>query len=679
MNARIWGIIGGVALVLALLSPLVLGSAQKVERLFEAAEALYERLDYEGAIVKYKEALKESKKLGVKTERIDKDFTTLANLKIARCYYELGEDSSDDRHYQSALMHIEEVVLDAQVVKHQEELTYLWAETLYKTGKLDQAKSKFSWLIEQFPNSRWVPNALYAIGTINVKQENYGEALNAFQKLIDNSPNSDWKPKALYAIGDIHYKQEQHQEALSAFQKLLEEFPDSEYKEVVEHSIAELELLLEDPDILEAEKMYNEARALKHQGRVHAALDLFTNLTTQFPDNKYVPEVHVQIADIYLEEKDYVNARTHYEKAMNRMDDEERKTEIYEAYHRTYLVPVYARDNSKLEEINPGHYDSSKREDINQRNSIKVEILVNATHLRADERFVEAAREYEVFFNTNPPYEDAVYALYWAGRCYHFAASTDATLLTKSVDAFRRLITDYGDSPNTIEAYYGLVLAYSEWAQRPGNEAKWHSVHNTFTEANGKYADDTTDLVQQTLKKMVPFNNLAAKAIDDYKGNTRKERYVDQGYLHFGRGELEKAEKAARDAIKIDNTYRRAYQLLEALKESYYSQGIAALDQKQYEKAITQFCESVRISPQFKKGFCNLGVVYIEKKEHDKAIDPLQKAIDIDPEFKEAHFNLGLAYLRLGNYDYARNAAYDALKIDPKYEPAHKLLDSMVD
>ena len=35
-----------IALVLALLSPLVLGSAQKVERLFEAAEALYERSDH---------------------------------------------------------------------------------------------------------------------------------------------------------------------------------------------------------------------------------------------------------------------------------------------------------------------------------------------------------------------------------------------------------------------------------------------------------------------------------------------------------------------------------------------------------------------------------------------------------------------------------------------------------
>ena len=83
MNERIWGIIGGVALLLALLSPLVLGNSKKVEKLFENAEALYERSDYENAIGKYEAALKESNKPGAKTGHIDRDFTTLVHFKIA--------------------------------------------------------------------------------------------------------------------------------------------------------------------------------------------------------------------------------------------------------------------------------------------------------------------------------------------------------------------------------------------------------------------------------------------------------------------------------------------------------------------------------------------------------------------------------------------------------------------
>ena len=63
MNARIWGIIGGVALALALLSPLVLGNSKKVENFLKIAEELYEHSDYKSAIIKYKEALEGIKKI----------------------------------------------------------------------------------------------------------------------------------------------------------------------------------------------------------------------------------------------------------------------------------------------------------------------------------------------------------------------------------------------------------------------------------------------------------------------------------------------------------------------------------------------------------------------------------------------------------------------------------------
>ena len=91
MNSRIWGIIGGLALVLALLSPYILGSSKKVEQIFEAAETLYEQNNYEGAIAKYNEALKESNKLRAKTETIDEDFITFVNFKIAISYVKLAE------------------------------------------------------------------------------------------------------------------------------------------------------------------------------------------------------------------------------------------------------------------------------------------------------------------------------------------------------------------------------------------------------------------------------------------------------------------------------------------------------------------------------------------------------------------------------------------------------------
>ena len=706
MNARIWGIIGGVALVLALLSPLVLGSAQKVERLFEAAEVLYERSNYEGAIVKYKEALKESKKIGAKTERIDKGFKVLVNLKIARCYYELGEDSSDVRHYQNALRHIEEVVLETQVVKHKEELSYLWAETLYKTGKLDQAKLKFSQLIEKFPNSRWVEKALYVIGDINYQQGNCGEALNTFQKLIA-------------------------------------EFPHSEFKAKVEQRITELGCLIDNgpgppeppipiPEPTD-ETMFKSASNLKQHGRVHDAYQLYTDLITQYPDSKYVPDAHVAKAEIHLEAEDYVNARLNYEEAIYNTDDQERKIELYKKYQLTYLVPVYA--------------DQAKQ------HSSSDELFVKARLFRKEKRFLEAAKIYEEIANRPLSTEDIVYALYWAGYCYHKAslqnaASADETLFRKSVDAFKKLITDHENSSYDIKAYHYLALAYTDWAKVSGDLSKCQSVINTVDKVNMEYAgsDDTTiqgwlsrmqELKDEAHEKLYPLpnplkekteraiaeaetaiaraerenrelqliheaNEHLANAQQEMRRNnyviafnqaktaleiinrecpasSMKQRYVEEGHIFLKQSKLEKAMNQARQALNLDPDYELAHELLSKIKQRYYGLGWTFFDEKQYDQAIAAFQNSISIDEKFKEAHNHLGVVYIKQGKYLEAIVTLEEAINIDETFKEAYFNLALAYLELGEFEAAINAANYALEIDPNYEPAHMLIELITD
>ena len=83
MDTKIWGIISGIALALALLSPLVLGSTKKVKQTFEEAETLYEQQQYEDANERYNRALEESKKFGAKPDTIVSDFKAHVYYKIA--------------------------------------------------------------------------------------------------------------------------------------------------------------------------------------------------------------------------------------------------------------------------------------------------------------------------------------------------------------------------------------------------------------------------------------------------------------------------------------------------------------------------------------------------------------------------------------------------------------------
>ena len=630
MNARIWGIIGGVALVLALLSPLVFGNSKKVEQLFEDAETFYERSDYENAIAKYKEALKESKKFGVKTERIDKDFTTLVNLRIAQCYYELAEDSSDVRHYQSALTHIKKVVLKAEESKHREELTYLWAETLYEIGKLNQAKSKFSGLIDKFPNSQWVPKSLYTIAEINYQQQNYDIACKTFQKFIAEFPHSEFKTEAEQRIAEI--------ELLVEKRKSSEESDENNHDRFKHDSE------------LQAKTMYNDARALKQQGSINAALQRYIDIVSQYPESQYATKAYIDMGDIYFKTRDSKNARYSYEKALDRLveeNTEEEKKEIYEKYQSTYLIPQYISDDSKIEALTP-------RDD---------KALVKANFLRAQRRYAEAAQQYEDYANTNPPAEDAVYALYWAGRCYHEVAFADVTLFSKSVNVFRRLIADYGDSAHAIETYYHLVLAYKDWAQTPGYAAEWQSVIDIVAEANAKYATSNNPTELRFLGRMEPYKN-EARDMQDLPDDKPPQ------------DDTPPPKNDRKDDSKI---WGQSNSDIEKMEEKRYGQGLTYLDQNQYAKAIVQFQEAIKLDSNFKEAYCNLAVAYIEQGSYEKAIQNLQKAIDIDQYFIEARFNLSIAYLRLGRFEAAKDAANAVLNIDSKYEPALELLDSIAD
>ena len=389
MNSKILGIIGGVALVLALLSPLVLRNRNKVERTFEAAEELYERAEYADAIEKYNKVLVDSNKTGAKTEVINQDFLSHVNYKAAQCLKHLNQNDKALQHY---------------------------------------------WLI-----------------------------------------------------------------------------------------IAE------------------------------------------FPESQYATDSHVESGDIYFNRKDYENANEVYKRALSVTADEERKKQIYRKLQQLPIPQFPA-----MEEIDIRHFAD----------------LTKATSLRFEERFEAAATQYKAFADAHLPLEDAVYALYWAGRCYH-----DAHLFSQSVDAFAKIIDDYGYSPNVIEAYHGLASAYCKWAEIGGDKSKWKLVISTVEEAEKKYANSNTDLnreflrLMEDLKRKVPTPDppkptptpdppKPTPTPDPPKPTPEEEICVVQGRAHLEKDELELAIKKAKQALLINSSYKPAQQLLTAIKKRYYERGL---------------------------------------------------------------------------------------------------------
>lgn len=467
MNPRILGIIGGLALLVALLSPFMMGSSKKVEQLFNSAEDLYGDADYEGAIAKYNEALEESTKRGVKTEVIDKDFPTLANFKIAVSYSQLAEQSGDVNHYDTAIAYIEKVAPTATIPKHQEGLTYLWGQILYRTEQFELAEPKFMQLIENFPNSLFVENAWYAIGQLNYKLQNYEDSRNAFKSVLDGFPNSDFKDDSQHLIAQSFLNESNYEQAYQEFDKIATE----EFKNY--------------PD-LQAEAMYKAAYSLNQLGRDDEAISRYTNFITQFPESQYVTAAYFDQGAIYARQKDYDNARVNYELALQNTADRVLQAEIQSAIGRTYY------DQGDYENAIVSY--TTLLEEYPESDFIaEAKLGIADSHFRL-ERWSEATVAYQRVINEHEEETDFIpYCSYQIGEAYYKLGTAQRqsaqdeesteqamTTLELALTWYQKTIDDFPQDAVAPHALYGAIWALNDL----GRKEELETVAREFIDKN---------------------------------------------------------------------------------------------------------------------------------------------------------------------------------------------------
>ena len=90
-----------------------------------------------------------------------------------------------------------------------------------------------------------------------------------------------------------------------------------------------------------------------------------------------------------------------------------------------------------------------------------------------------------------------------------------------------------------------------------------------------------------------------------------------------------------------------------------------------YDKAIADYTEAIRLDPKFAEAYYNRGVAYENKGEYDKAIADYTEAIRLDPKYAEAYNSRGFAYGNKGEHDKAIADYTEAIRLDPKYANAY--------
>ena len=93
--------------------------------------------------------------------------------------------------------------------------------------------------------------------------------------------------------------------------------------------------------------------------------------------------------------------------------------------------------------------------------------------------------------------------------------------------------------------------------------------------------------------------------------------------------------------------------------EGYFEQGKKAYEKKDFDLAITNYNQAIKLNPQMGKAYNNRGIVYVAKGKLNEAIADFTKAIELDPKNGKAYNNRAVAYYYKGD---AAKGREDVLK-----------------
>ena len=133
-------------------------------------------------------------------------------------------------------------------------------------------------------------------------------------------------------------------------------------------------------------------------------------------------------------------------------------------------------------------------------------------------------------------------------------------------------------------------------------------------------------------------------------------RILNRAWAHVTAKEFDKAITDYTEAIRLDPKNAQAYT----------GRGCAYQCKRDWDTAIADYSEAIRLNPKNAEMYCKRGWVYNCRGDHDTAIADCTEAIRLDPKMADGYEYRAWAYNDKNDYDTAIADCSEAIRLDPK-------------
>lgn len=140
----------------------------------------------------------------------------------------------------------------------------------------------------------------------------------------------------------------------------------------------------------------------------------------------------------------------------------------------------------------------------------------------------------------------------------------------------------------------------------------------------------------------------------------RAAAYKNRGNAYYNKKDYDGAIADYNEAIRLDPSQALTYHVL-----AYLNRAATHYEKKDYDRAIADYSQAIKLDPKHAIAHNRRGLAYLNKRDLDRAFADFNEAMNLNPNLSAAYNNRGLVHARRNDFDLAFADYSEAIRRDP--------------